>query len=157
MAETNDIKALKHYLNSAWYWKKKQKVLEDNVEVLRSRAERMTAAFKYVPVFGGNYEDHRQAVIEKMVEKERQYEEAVKNCENKIQEIQFFIDGLDGENSYQERIILEYRYLYFEGWLDTAIKLHYNLRTVFKIHKRALYHLLDVHRKIVENGGKPLF
>ena len=69
MAETNDIKALKHYLNSAWYWKKKQKVLEDNVEVLRSRAERMTAAFKYVPVFGGNYEDHRQAVIEKMVEK----------------------------------------------------------------------------------------
>ena len=151
-----EIKKVKKYLNSAWYWKKKQKVLEDNIEVLRSRAEKMTATYSDAPVFGG-YEDHRQSVIEKMVEKERKYEEAVKNCDDKIEEIQNFVDGLDGKDSYQERIVLEYHYIYFMGWLDIACKLHYHLRTVFKIHNRALHNLLEVHKKIINNGGKPLF
>lgn len=156
MAESNGdkaIKEVKHYLNGAWYWKKKQKILEENIEYLRSQAEKMTTKFQYVPVFGG-YEDHRQDVIAKMIDKEKKYLDAVKNCEEKIAEIEFFINGLE---SYQERIVLEYRYIFFVGWLDISCKLHYNLRSVFKIHKNALHHLLEVHKRIVDNGGKPLF
>lgn len=73
MAESNGdkaIKEVKHYLNGAWYWEKKQKILEENIEYLRSQAEKMTTKFQYVPVFGG-YEDHRQDVIAKMIDKEK--------------------------------------------------------------------------------------
>lgn len=147
------IKALKHYLNSAKYWKRRQSIIEEKIEKLRSQAEKTTTTFSDAPSFGG-YEDHRQEVIAEMVDEERRYHEAVKECERKRQEIQFFVDNLE---SYEERNVLEYRYLYFENWQDIAYKLDYHERAVYKIHGRALLHLLDIHKKIIENGGRWLF
>lgn len=148
---------LKHYLRGAWYWKNKKDLLLDKIEVLRSRAEKITTSYQDVPTFGG-FADHRQALIDEMVDMQAKYAEAVKTCEEKEKEIQFFIESLDGyPQDYQERIILEYRYIYSENWQDIALRLNYSERMIYKLHGRALLHLLEIHRKIVENGGKALF
>ena len=72
----------------------------------------------------------------------------------KVEELQFFIDSLD---DYQEMLVLEMRYLHFENWQDIALKLHYEERQVYRIHGKGLLHLLGVHKKIIENGGRKLF
>lgn len=148
---------LKHYLRSVWYWKNKKDLLSEKIEVLRSRAEKITTSYQDVPTFGG-FADHRQAVIDEMVDTQAKYTKAVQECDEKIKEIQFFIGSLDGyPQDYQERIILEYRYVYFENWQDIALRLNYSERMIYKLHGRALLHLLEVHKKMIANGGRELF
>lgn len=148
---------LKHYLRGAWYWTQKKDMLLDKIAVLRSKAEKITTTYSDVPAFGG-FQDHRQAVMDEMVDTQKKYAEAVQECDDRIHEIQFFISQLDGyEQDYQERIVLEHRYLCFENWQDIAIKLNYHERAIYKIHGRALLHLLEIHKQIIANGGKALF
>ena len=143
---------LKHYLKSAWYWQKKKDLLSDKIQVLRSKAEKITTSYSDAPTFGG-FDDHRQAVIAEMVDTQKKYAEAMQECQKNLSDIQFFIGSLE---DYQERIVLEYRYIYFYNWLDIAIRLDYSIQNVTKIHGRALVNLLAVHQKMIENG-KGLF
>ena len=148
-----EIPKLKYYLKSAWYWQKKKDKLSEEILKLRSRAEKVTTTFSDAPSFGG-YEDHRQSVIAEMVDKQNLYKSAKGEYDDKLKEIQLFIDQLD---DYQERIVLDYRYIWFENWQDIAYKLNYTERQVYKIHGRALLHLLEIHRKMINVGGKELF
>ena len=142
-----------HYLKSAWYWRMKMDKLSDEIKKLRSQAEKSTTSYQDAPVFGG-YQDHRQDVIADMVDKQEQYRNALEECRKRLSEIQMLIDNLE---SYQERIVLEFRYIYFDEWMDIAIRLNYSIQNITKIHGRAVSHLLDIHDKIVANGGKRLF
>ena len=144
---------VQHYLKSAWYYQKKADFLEEKIRVLRSRASKVTTSYQDAPTFGG-FEDHRQAIISEMVDLEREYTKTIKQCRNKLQEIEFVINMLD---DHQERIVLEYRYLYYEHWTDISLRLNYALRQIHRIHGSALYHLLEAEKKIIENGGKPIF
>lgn len=146
------IKELKHYLRGAWYYQKKKDFLSEKILMLRSKAEKITTTFSDVPTFGG-FEDHRQAVIAEMVDNQKKYENIRKECANRLQEIEFFIGLLD---DYQEKLVLQYRYIYYENWQDIAIALNYHERAIFKVHGRALLHLLEIHQKMIENG-KGLF
>lgn len=71
----------------------------------------------------------------------------------KVQEISFFINQLD---SFQERIVMQMRYLYFENWQDIALRLNYSEPAVYKIHGKALMHLIDVNNAM-KDKGKGLF
>ena len=156
MRKEKSTDKLKHYLKSGWYWTKKKEKLSDEILKLRSQAEKSTTSYQDAPVFGG-FQDHRQEIIAEMVDKQEKYKIAKETCEKKLAEIQFLIDNLDGyEHDYQERIILEYRYIYFENWQDIAYRLNYERRQIFRLHGIALMHLLEVHQKMIENG-KGLF
>ena len=144
---------VQHYLRSAWYYQKQADFINEKIMVLRSKAQKMTTSFQDVPTFGG-FEDHRQKIIEDMVDLEREYKKTHQQCRNKVQEISFFINQLD---SFQERIVLQMRYLYFENWQDIALRLNYEERQIYRIHGRGLVHLIDIHNSIIKNGGKPLF
>lgn len=146
------VKKLKHYLKSAWYWQKKKDFLFEKISVLRSRAEKITTSYQDAPTFGG-FEDHRQAVIAEMVDTQKKYGEAVNECNDKLAEINFFIGCLQ---DYQERIVMEYRYIHFENWQDIAYKLNYEERQIYRIHGKALIDLLTIHKTMVKNG-KGLF
>ena len=143
---------VQHYLRSAWYYQKKADFLNEKIMVLRAKATKITTSYQDAPSFGG-FEDHRQQVIAEMVDTEREYRKMTQQCRNKLQEIAFFINQLE---SFQERIVLQMRYLYFENWQDIAIALNYHERAIFKVHGRALLHLLEIHQKMIENG-KGLF
>ena len=153
MKKEKPTEKLKHYLKSGWYWKNKRDYLSEKILALRSRAEKITTSFTDVPTFG-SYEDHRQAIIAEMIDTEKKYENAMLECRKKVEELQFFIDSLD---DYQEMLVLEMRYLHFENWQDIALKLNYEERQVYRIHGKGLLHLLGVHKKIIENGGRKLF
>lgn len=144
---------VQHYLRSAWYYQKKADFLNEKILVLRSKAEKITTSYQDIPTFGG-FADHRQQVIAEMVDTEREYRKMTQQCRNKLQEIAFFINQLE---SFQERIVLQMRYLYFENWQDIALRLNYEERQIYRIHGQGLMHLIGIHEKIIKNGGKPLF
>jgi len=144
---------LKHFLRSAKYWQEKKDYLSDKILVLRSQAEKTTTSFSDAPTFG-SYEDHRQTIIAEMVDKQQKYKEIMNLCNDRIQEVQFFIDSLD---NYEQRIACELHYIHFEEWEEVAKRLHYSLRQIHNIHSAALINLLKIHKKIIENGGQPLF
>lgn len=144
---------VQRYLKSAWFYQKKADYLDEKIRVLRSRAMKSTTSFQDVPSFSG-YEDHRQDVIAEMVDLQREYKHNVQQCRNKLKEIEFVINTLD---DFQERMVLQLRYLYFENWQDIAYRLNYHERAIYKVHGRALMHLIDIQNKMVANGGKNLF
>ena len=143
---------VQHYLRSAWFYQKKADFLNEKIMVLRSKATKMTTSFQDVPSFGG-FEDHKQQIIADMVDLEREYKKTQQQCRNKVQEISFFINQLD---SFQERIVMQMRYLYFENWQDIALRLNYSEPAVYKIHGKALMHLIDVNNAM-KDKGKGLF
>lgn len=145
--------ALKHYLRSAKYWRDKADYLSDRIIKIRSECEKVTTSYSDAPSFGG-FDDHKQQKIAEMVDKEREYEECVRMCNEKVQEIQLFIGKL---YKHEEREACEYHYIYFEDWQTTAMKMDFSVRRVLDFHGDALLHLLEIHKKIVEDGGKPLF
>lgn len=151
--EKKSTEALKHYLKGAWYWQKKRDYLSDKILRLRSQAEKMTTTFSDVPASGG-YEDHRQEIVAEMMDTRKKYESAVQEYKKKLTELQFFVATLD---DYQECLVMEMRYLHFENWQDIAYKLNYEERQIYRIHGKALLHLLEVHKRIMANGGKRLF
>lgn len=151
MAKPTD--ELKIYLRTAEHWKKRKKVLSERIKWLRSRAEKITTTYSDVPA-SGSFEDRRQSTIAEMVDTQRKYEEAVAECTSKLQEIESFIGRL---KISEEKSVMEMRYLFFMDWPDVAVGLDYHLRTVHKIHSKALVHLLEIHQKMIEQGGRRLF
>ena len=151
MAKITD--AVKHYLNGAWYYSKKADELEERMIRLRSKAMKMTTSFSDVPTFG-SFADHRQAVMDEMMDVERERKKMVWNCRQKLKEIEIVIGMLE---NHQERLVLEYRYLNFENWQDIAYALNYTDRQLHNIHGSALMHLLDIDKKVIAHGGQSMF
>ena len=89
-----------------------------------------------------------------MVDKQKDYREDVRLCNEILAEIQFFLYSLD---IYKERTVMEFRYIYFLEWMDIAIRLNYSIQNVNKIHSDALLHLLKKHEEIIEKSGRRLF
>lgn len=142
------------FLNSAWYWEKRANRLADDIKRRRSQAEKMTTSYSLTPPSSSSFENRRQAVMDAMIEKQREYDAARRECEKHLQEIQFLISLLD---SYIERTVCEYRYLSFYGWLEIGIALNYSLSALDKINDRALKNLLKINNEIIEKSGKGFF
>ena len=143
----------KMYLNWAFYYKNKAEVLADKIEVLRSRAEKITASYQDAPVFG-SFEDHRQATMSEMVDLERERKKMYHQCLAKLDEIRFAIGLVDKPIL---RLVLELHYIEFMEFPEIAFKLHYTTRHITNLHGYALEHLVKQNKRIVDNGGKPLF
>ena len=89
-----------------------------------------------------------------MVDLEREYEKARTLCRNKRKEVEFVISLLD---NFQEKIVLEMRYLNYYDWQEIAIQLNYSIQAVYYIHGRALMHILEVNKQAEQTSGKPFF
>ena len=141
------------FLNSAWYWDKKANRLSNDIKRLRSQAEKTTTSYSLTPP-SSSFENRRQAVMDAMIEKQREYEAARRECEKRLQEIRFFIGLLD---SYVERTVCEYRYLSYYGWLEIGIELNYSLSALDKINDKALRNLLEINKELIAKSGKGFF
>ena len=152
--EKKQTNALKHFLWGARHWRKEANILSEEIERLRSECEKMTATFSDMPPTLDGYTDHRQQKIAEMIDKQKEYAEKVKKCNERIQLVQWFVDNL---YDYNEREVCELFYVYMYDWQTIALKQHYSRRRIEQIHGAALLNLLEIHKKIIENGGKPLF
>lgn len=142
-----------HYLRSAWYYQRKADFLNDKISVLRSKAEKMTSTFQDVPSFGG-FTDHRQQVIAELVDLQREYKKTMLMCRNKSKEIEFVVGLLENP---REKLVLEMRYLHYDNWMDIALNLNYSIQMVYKLHGRALIHLLEINKQAEQTSGKSFF
>lgn len=145
---------LKHYLRGARHWRKEANFLSDEIMRLRSECEKMTSTFSDTPPALDGYTDHRQQKYDEMIDKQKEYAEKVRKCNERLQEIQLFIDNL---YDYNEREVCQLYYILMHDWQSVALKLHYSKRRIEQIHGTALLNLLEIHKKIIKNGGKPLF
>ena len=100
---------------------------------------------------GAEYESE---YAKKVADIEKEYAEKVRKCNERLQEIQLFIDNL---YDYNEREVCQLYYILMHDLQSVAMKLHYSKRRIEQIHGTALLNLLEIHKKIIENGGKPLF
>lgn len=151
--KNKELAPVVRFLNSAFYWDKKANRLSNDIKRLRSQAEKATTSYSLTPP-SSSYEDRRQNVMDVMIEKQREYEAARRECEKRLQEIRFFIGLLD---DYVERTVCEYRYLSYYGWLDIGIELNYSLSALDKINNKALENLLKVNKELIAKSGKGFF
>ena len=151
--KNKELAPVVRFLNSAYYWDKKANRITNDIKRLRSQAEKTTTSYSLTPA-SPSFENRRQAVIDSMVEKQREYEAARRECEKRLQEIRFFIGLLD---SYVERTVCEYRYLSYYGWLEIGIELNYSLSALDKINDKALKNLLKINNEILAKSGKGFF
>ena len=141
------------FLGSAWYWDKKANRIINDIERLRSQAEKVTTSYSLTPPTPG-FENRRQAVMDAMVEKQKEYETARRECEKHLQEIRFLVSLLD---NFVERTVCEYRYLSYYGWLEIGIALNYSLSALDKINDSALRNLVKINEEIIAKSGKGFF
>jgi hypothetical protein len=126
---------VKRVLQSVRYAQTSIERLDNLIAVIRSRAEKMTTGYSDAP--GGGTSD-RTDVIAKLIETERQQKEAVRQWCTAIDDVQSLINGL---TDFNERAVLEHRYINCEEWLAISFALHFSLQHLYRIHGRALYKL----------------
>ena len=124
-------------LNSVAYANKSIERINNLLEVIRSRAEKMTTSYSDMPS-GGHNPDSRADTIAKLVDTERKQQEAIRQWCDAITQVQIVIGWLD---DYNDRSVLEHRYINCEDWITISFHLNYSVQHLYYIHGRALYRL----------------
>ena len=127
---------VKHMLRAVKYANDNINRLANLIAVIRSRAEKMTTSYSATP--GGHNPDSRADTIAKLIDTERKQEEAIRQWCQAIQEVQVIISWLD---DYDDRAVLEHRYINCEDWLSISFCLNFSVQHLYYIHGRALYRL----------------
>ena len=128
---------VKHMLRAVKYANDNIERINNLLPVIRSRAEKMTTSYSNTPGSGHN-PDSRADAVAKLVDLERQQEEAVRKWCQSIKEVQVIIAWLD---DYNERAVLEHRYINCEDWLTISFRLNYSVQHLYRTHGIALYKL----------------
>lgn len=127
----------RHLLNSVKYANDNIERINNLLAVIRSRAEKVTTSYSDTP--GGSHNpDSRADTIAKLVDTERRQQEAIRQWCDAIAQVQVVINWLD---DYNDRSVLEHRYINCEDWLTISFRLNYSVQHLYFIHGRALYRL----------------
>ena len=128
---------VKHMLRAVKYANKNIERIGKLIQVIRSRAEKVTTSYSDTPG-GGHNPDSRADTIAKLVDTQRKQEAAIREWCQAINEVQVIISWLD---NYDDRAVLEHRYINCEDWLDISFSLNFSVQHLYYIHGRALYRL----------------
>lgn len=127
----------RHLLNSVKYANDNIKRINNLLKELRSRAEKVTTTYSDMPG-GGHNPDSRADTIAKLVDTERKQQELIHQWCDAITQVQIVIGWLD---DYNDRSVLEHRYINCEDWITISFHLNYSVQHLYYIHGRALYRL----------------
>lgn len=131
---------VKYWLTAAEYCQRKIDAYINETQELRSLAEKCTASYSHAHVSGGPYDRMGSAAI-RMVEYEQKIQKEIKELLDRKERIQAVITNcLD---DYNQRIVMEYRYVHLYKWEEVAEKTHYSWAGVFKVHDKALKRLAE--------------
>ena len=125
-------------------------LIDSNVEhlqQLRSQAQRITAAYKTVPGGGGSGSG-RSEIIAQIIQLEAMIKVDTKRLQDELMTVRFMINSLD---NFQERIVLQYRYVNGKTFEAIAEQMSYDIRQITRIHGRALRKLVPLEEKMSLN------
>ncbi|MBR0294141.1 MAG: DUF1492 domain-containing protein [Acidaminococcaceae bacterium] len=111
----------------------------DEVERLRNCMVRVTVAYKDAP--GWDRKQSDQNVILTEIEKLSKHIKAdTDNLSKAFYEAERLIGELDNVNEAQ---VLRYKYIYGYSWEEIEEKMKYSRATLWRFHRKALYHLVS--------------
>ena len=125
----------KAYLSRAYYLELQVKSKQEQIEALRSLAERVS------PGFGGERVQHSpnmsamEDTVAKILEKEKEIEQQIDELVEMKLEIARVIDRVEDVCT---KVILEKRYLCFQSWMQIATELNYSERYTRTKHVEGL-------------------
>ena len=127
---------VKEYLSQALWLDQSIRSKIEQLEVLRSLAMKVNAAFTQERVFGGNnLKSNMEKTIVKMISLEEEINRDIDRLVNLKKEIMATINQVDDLNS---QVLLELRYVNGKGWEEVAACMGYDRRTIFRMHGKAL-------------------
>lgn len=119
----------------------------EHLQQLQSQARRITTVYKAVPG-GGGPGSGRAEVIAQILQLEEVIKADTKRLQDELMTVRFMINSLD---DFQERVILNYRYINGKTFEAIAEKLSYEVRQVYRIHGDALKNLVALEEKMSLN------
>ena len=115
----------------------------DHIQQLRSRMQKVTVTYHDAP--GGGTGTDVAELIGKILQLENLVKADTERLRYELTEVQFWIDSLE---DFQERSVLQLRYVNGYDWPVIADRLYYSKEGVLKVHKRALEKLLKEYTKV---------
>ena len=134
---------VKHMLRAVKYANDNIERINNLLLVIRSRAEKITTSYSDMPGAGHN-PGSRSETYDKLVDTERKQQEAIRQWCQAIAEVQTIISWLD---KWEERSVLEHRYINCEDWLTISLKLNYSISHLNRFHGDALLKLAKMLKK----------
>ncbi len=131
----------KEYLNQARLLDQRINAKLERVTRLRELTTRVTAAMDSEIVSHTRNVMSLQDQIVRLMDEEESLNEAIDrlvDLKSEVSEVLTLIHDPDCQ------LLLELRYLCFRGWDEIAEVMHFHIRTVYKLHGRALQKLAEV-------------
>ena len=126
---------IKEYLSQAYRIDQRINSKLEQVRSLRGLAEKATSTLSDTPCSGNGNKQKIESVIVKIIDLEHEIDEEIDRLVDLKQEIVSLIKHVKNPE-YQT--LLELRYLCFRTWEQIAVEMHYELRYLHKLHRRAL-------------------
>ncbi len=127
---------VKQKLKAVRYYTRAIDADQDKIAVLRSQAERITPAYSLAP--GGHPSANMADAVEMIVCIEAKLKVHSRQMHDAMLLAMAMIDSLP---NYEQRIIMQFRYINFYTWEQIAKKLKYDKRWVYRLHGQALLYL----------------
>lgn len=133
----------KDYLKQVQIIDKQIDIKLERVSRLRAMTQKATSAVSEEAVARSRNNTSLQDAILRLMEEEKALNKEIDRSVDLKREISSLLDSLP---DLRFRLLLEMRYLCFKSWEDIAVDLGLNVRTVFRLHARALREMEDLLR-----------
>lgn len=125
----------KEYLSQAYLLDKRIKSKTEQLKCLRDLATRTNMPLSDMPKNPNRGNSKMEDAVLKIVALEDEISEDILNLVTLKQEIMHSIKKV--ENS-EYQMLLELRYLCFKTWEEISVEMGYEIRHIYRLHKRAL-------------------
>lgn len=142
---------IKEYLSQAHYIDQRINSKIEQVASLRNLTTKATATLTDMPGSASRNNHSMEDIIVKMVDLENEINEDIDCLVDLKVEIISLIKRVENP---EHRTLLELRYLCFKTWEQIAIEMEYDLRWIYRMHKKALADVKSV--MIKTRHEKPL-
>lgn len=125
----------KEYLGQAYRIDQRINSKLEQVGSLRALAAKATSTFSNTPPSGSRNVHSMEGIIVKIIDLENEINADIDTLVDLKREIMGVIKVIDNPE-YQT--LLELRYLCFYSWEKVAVEMDYDLRYIYKLHRKAL-------------------
>lgn len=128
----------KEKLSEAWYCQQQIEAKLNDIERLRSLAEKCTTSFSLAPINGGTGERIPDAVT-RIMEIEKEVSDSIEELKTARTNVEQYIN--DNFPPGVTRVLLYRRYILMQRWELIAMEMCYSVKWIWKLHGRALAEL----------------
>lgn len=127
---------VKERLNEAWYCHQQIQAQLDDIERLRSLAERVTSTISPTAGCSGGTGDRIPNAVARIIELEESVADSIAELREARENVERYIN--DSFPPGVTRVVLYRRYILMQRWERIATDMCYSIKWIWKLHSRAL-------------------